>query len=130
MPDAVAGFSLGEIPALAFTGVLSDADAFDTVVLRGNTMQTCGERHPGGMAAVMKLPPEEVERIATTLGLSPREAQVASLLCQSKSVGYISKKLGVANSTTKTHVRHVYEKANVHSRDELQLELERLLKKN
>ena len=71
---------------------------------------------------------EEVERIATTLGLSPREAQVATLLCQSKSVGYISKKLGVANSTTKTHVRHVYEKANVHSRDELQLELERLLK--
>ncbi len=66
MPDAVAGFSLGEIPALAFTGVLSDADAFDTVVLRGNTMQTCGERHPGGMAAVMKLPPEEVERIAGT----------------------------------------------------------------
>lgn len=66
MPDAVAGFSLGEIPALAFTGVLSDADAFDTVVLRGNTMQTCGERHPGGMAAVMKIPPEEVERIAAT----------------------------------------------------------------
>lgn len=66
MPDAVAGFSLGEIPALAFTGVLSDAEAFDTVVLRGNTMQTCGERHPGGMAAVMKLPPEEVERIAAT----------------------------------------------------------------
>ena len=32
----------------------------------GNTMQTCGERHPGGMAAVMKLPPEEVERIAAT----------------------------------------------------------------
>ena len=71
---------------------------------------------------------QEVGRIAAALGLSPREAQVASLLCQSKSVGYISKKLGVANSTTKTHVRHVYEKANVHSRDELQLELERLLK--
>ena len=52
--------------ALSAAGVLSDADAFDTVVLRGNTMQTCGERHPGGMAAVMKLPPEEVERIAAT----------------------------------------------------------------
>ena len=65
-PDAVAGFSLGEIPALAFAGVLTDADAFDTVVLRGNTMQTCGERHPGGMVAVMKLPTEEVERIAAT----------------------------------------------------------------
>lgn len=65
-PDAVAGFSLGEIPALAFAGVLSDADAFDTVVLRGQTMQACGEKHPGGMAAVMKLPPEEVERIAAS----------------------------------------------------------------
>lgn len=72
--------------------------------------------------------PEETGRVASMLALSPREAQVAVLLCQSKSVGYISKKLGVANSTTKTHVRHVYEKANVHSRDELQLELERLLK--
>ena len=65
-PDAVAGFSLGEIPALAFSGVLTDADAFDTVVLRGQAMQACGQKHPGGMAAVMKLPSEEVEHIAAT----------------------------------------------------------------
>lgn len=55
------------------------------------------------------------------LGLSPREAQVADLLCESRSVSYISEVLGMAPSTTKTHVRHVYEKAGVHSRDELQL---------
>lgn len=58
-------------------------------------------------------------------GLSPREAQVAELLCQSRSVSYISQTLGMATSTTKTHVRHVYEKAGVHSRSELQLLVER-----
>ena len=60
--------------------------------------------------------------------LSPREAQVAQLLCQNRSVQYISRTLGMADSTTKTHVRHVYEKAGVHSRTELQLETERLSK--
>ena len=34
----------------------------------------------------------------------------------------------MADSTAKTHVRHVYEKAGVHSRSELQLETERLSK--
>ena len=29
VPDAVAGFSLGEIPALAFAGAYSDAEGFD-----------------------------------------------------------------------------------------------------
>lgn len=66
LPSAVAGFSLGEIPALAAAGVLSETDAFDTVVLRGRVMQSCGARYPGGMAAVMKLPADEVERIAAT----------------------------------------------------------------
>lgn len=33
--DAVAGFSLGEIPALAYAGVLSTEDAFKLVVIRG-----------------------------------------------------------------------------------------------
>ena len=56
-----------------------------------------------------------------SLSLSPREAQVAGLLCESRSVSYISQVLGMAPSTTKTHVRHVYEKAGVHSRTDLQL---------
>ncbi len=59
--DVVAGFSLGEIAALGFAGVLSDDDAFRLVTLRGKAMQACGEKHPGGMAAVVKLPSEVVE---------------------------------------------------------------------
>ena len=36
--DAAAGFSLGEIPALAFAGALDVEDAFRFVLLRGKTM--------------------------------------------------------------------------------------------
>ncbi len=73
------------------------------------------ERASGGPT----LTPQETD-LEQRLGLSPREAQVAALLCESRSASYISKRLGMATSTTKTHVRHVYEKAGVHSRDELQ----------
>ncbi len=62
--DGVAGFSLGEIAALAFVGLLSEADAFRLVTLRGEAMATCARHHPGGMAAVLKLSDEAVEDIA------------------------------------------------------------------
>ncbi|NLB62115.1 MAG: ACP S-malonyltransferase [Clostridiales bacterium] len=62
-PDGVAGFSLGEIPALAFCDVLSDEDAFSLVCKRGEFMQECAEKHGGAMAAVLRLPNERVEEI-------------------------------------------------------------------
>ena len=65
VPAAVAGFSLGEIPALAFAGVMTDADGFRFVSLRGETMAAESARHPGGMAAALKLAPEQVEEICT-----------------------------------------------------------------
>lgn len=61
-PAAVAGFSLGEIPALAFAGVMNDADGFRFVSLRGETMAAESAKHPGGMAAALKLTPEVVEQ--------------------------------------------------------------------
>lgn len=62
-PDAVAGFSLGELPALAFSGLLSGKDAFRLVLLRGQTMAKLSEEHPGAMAAVLKLDAPTVEGI-------------------------------------------------------------------
>ena len=64
--DVVAGFSLGEIPALAFSGAMSDADAFKLVVRRGETMAKCSEAHPGSMVAALKMDNETVERVAAT----------------------------------------------------------------
>jgi len=64
--DAAAGFSLGEIPALSFCGVLSDEDAFRLVVKRGESMDMCSNKRRGGMAAALKLPPEKVEEVCSS----------------------------------------------------------------
>jgi len=64
--DAVAGFSLGEIAALAFSGVLSDSDAFRLVCLRAERMSASAEKIPGGMCAVMKLSPDKVEELCSS----------------------------------------------------------------
>ncbi len=62
--DAAAGFSLGEIPALAFSGVLSVRDAFRLVCERSRKMAELSRSRPGGMVAALKLDDAAVERIA------------------------------------------------------------------
>ena len=64
-PDCVAGFSLGEICALAFSGILSDEEAFRLVCKRGELMDKAATENPGAMAAVLKLTPEKVEEICS-----------------------------------------------------------------
>lgn len=58
-------------------------------------------------------------QMAREWNLSHREEEVLLLLAQHKSVGVIERELYIANGTAKAHVRHIYRKANVHSRDEL-----------
>ena len=62
-PDCVAGFSLGEIAALAFSGILTDGEAFKLVCKRGELMDKAATENPGAMAAVMKITPGQVEEI-------------------------------------------------------------------
>ena len=64
-PDCVAGFSLGEIAALAFSKMLSDEEAFKLVCKRGELMDKAATENPGAMAAVMKLTPQQVEEICS-----------------------------------------------------------------
>ena len=63
MADCVAGFSLGEIAALAFSGILSDEEAFKLVCKRGELMDKAATENPGAMAVVMKITPEKVEEV-------------------------------------------------------------------
>ena len=41
------------------------------------------------------------------------------LLAEHKSAGDVEHELGVANGTAKSHIRHVYQKLDIHSREEL-----------
>lgn len=70
-PAAVAGFSLGELAALAFAGVLSDEDAFRVVCRRSELMAQACAANPGGMLAVLKLEPARVEELAAQAGALP-----------------------------------------------------------
>ncbi len=64
-PDYIAGFSLGEIAALAFSNTLSYEDAFKLVNERAKLMDKASTEKAGTMVAVVKLPPEKVEEIAS-----------------------------------------------------------------
>lgn len=62
--DAVAGFSLGEISALAYSHVMPLEEAFDLVMERGRLMQEASASVHSAMTAVLKLSNEQVETIA------------------------------------------------------------------
>lgn len=59
------------------------------------------------------------ERIARAGGLSRREREVLGFLGRGRSVPFIADALVISKGTVKTHVRHVYEKLDVHSKQEL-----------
>jgi [acyl-carrier-protein] S-malonyltransferase len=67
-PDMVAGHSLGEYSALVAANALAFNDALRLVRLRGELMQHAGESQRGTMAAVVGLPPDEVESACRLAG--------------------------------------------------------------
>ena len=62
---------------------------------------------------------DRCELLAKRFGLTSRETEVLMLLAQRKTVGQIERELFIANGTAKAHVRHVYQKLDIHSREEL-----------
>lgn len=67
-PACVAGFSLGELAALAFAGAFDDAQGFSVVCERARLMDAACQANPGSMLAVLKLTPEKVEELAAQAG--------------------------------------------------------------
>lgn len=63
IPAALAGFSLGEIPALAVSGAFDPLEGFKIVLDRGRYMGVCANKYPASMAAVVKLTSDTVERL-------------------------------------------------------------------
>ena len=59
------------------------------------------------------------EGFARRYGLSARETEVLALLANGRDVPYIEQELVLAKSTVKTHIKHIYEKCGVSSRQKL-----------
>lgn len=60
-PDALLGFSLGQVSALALGGMVSDEDALRIVAERSRIMGQVADANPGAMTALLKGTPTEVE---------------------------------------------------------------------
>ena len=48
-----------------------------------------------------------------------REAEILGLIAMGRSAKYIAEELTISHNTTRTHIKHVYEKLNIHSKQEL-----------
>ena len=57
-------------------------------------------------------------RIARHFGLTHREEEILALLTQGKTASDIENVLFISHNTVKGHIRHVYAKLGVHSRDD------------
>ena len=68
-PDVVGGFSLGELPALAFAGAYTAEEGFSLVLKRAQFMSQASDEMPDtpAMAAVMRMSPEDIEAVCAKL---------------------------------------------------------------
>jgi len=62
MAAMMAGHSMGELTALTAAGAMTFVEGLLLVRERGRLMKLAGERNPGGMAAVLKMEDEQVNR--------------------------------------------------------------------
>ena len=60
-----------------------------------------------------------LEAIAHTCQLTPREIEVFRLLSLGRDISTIENNLCISRNTAKMHIRHVYQKLEVHSKQEL-----------
>lgn len=56
--------------------------------------------------------------------LSERQYEVLVLIAQGRSAKYVEQELSISLSTAQTHIRNIYRKVGVHSRQELLDEIE------
>ncbi|MEE0705546.1 MAG: ACP S-malonyltransferase, partial [Adlercreutzia sp.] len=66
VPDALLGFSLGQISAMVLGGMLAEEDAFALIAERARLMGEAADANPGVMSAFLKITPEQAEELADT----------------------------------------------------------------
>lgn len=69
-PAYVAGFSLGQIAALAVSGMVSERDAFRIAAFRAKVMAEAAAARPGSMCALLGGEPEEASEVCSSAAQS------------------------------------------------------------
>lgn len=118
--DQVCALSIGVLVIVTMF-VLSDKKSFaaeDLVGKRALSKQA-GEANENFQEQETDDLQMRVLEIAEENGLTPREVEVFDLLVRGRSVPYIRDALFISKETAATHVKHIYAKLGVHSRQEV-----------
>ncbi|OUO87990.1 helix-turn-helix transcriptional regulator [Gordonibacter sp. An230] len=114
-------FSVGDLKltAVALVAVYLVA-MVSTFLFKDRTFsgEGAGRTIPATVAPQVALE-ERCRQIVETYGLTPRESEILRHLGQGRTVRSISERLVVSENTVKYHVKSIYQKLDVHSRDEV-----------
>jgi DNA-binding CsgD family transcriptional regulator len=72
-----------------------------------------------GDALIQEILDIKTRNLAKTYRLTDREAEILLYLARGRSIPYVQQQLYLANGTVKTHVKHIYKKLGVHTRQDL-----------
>ncbi len=86
IPSFVAGHSLGELSAAVAAGALDYPAAITLVRRRGELMKRAGEQSPGGMAAILGLDIEALDKVCFAASTGGEVVQVANDNCPGQVV--------------------------------------------
>lgn len=109
--------------------VLGQASARDNVEARSGAIAPAarglaegalqGEPAKVTKEAAVAEPVDYVAAMAEAFKLSPRETEVLRYLGRGRSVPYMREVMTLSKSTIETHIKHIYAKTDVHSKQEL-----------
>lgn len=119
--EALAGFSFGYA---VLCGVVAAAVVLATLFFLsekqlttpwGTVLKTLAGQSYGDRSRIGA----KCDELSERFGLTSRESEILALLVQGKKQGQIAHDLYIAPSTVKTHIKHLYQKLDVHSRKEI-----------
>ena len=116
--DAVSDVAVGAVSAASDAGVDASADApAEDLAPEGNEADDSEAEQPQREDKGSFV--RRCEQLSDTYGLSAREREVFFLLAKGHNAAFITDKLCVSRSTTKTHINHIYKKMDIHTQQEL-----------
>ena len=108
---------MGPVAAEIGAEVRSGSEVTSREGLAGSALAE--EAGKGTCAAPVAEPVDYVAAMAEAFKLSPRETEVLRYLGRGRSVPYMREVMTLSKSTIETHIKHIYAKTDVHSKQEL-----------
>lgn len=114
--------TLGVVYVVALAGFLL-LSRFPTESILNEGGKGGGAKTPSGLSATMQ---QKIDRAVSDYSLTARETEMLQYILRGRSVPAIASETYLSRNTVKTHIVHIYQKLDVHSRDELILFIENL----